>query len=85
MPYIKQEIREELKELTNIIEKYPLANAEEVNYIVTLIFNKYIKHKQVSYENFNSFVGALFCCVLEFYRRKIAPYEDIKIKDNGDV
>jgi hypothetical protein len=30
-------------------------------------------------------VGAIECCKLEFYRRVAAPYEDRKIKTNGDV
>lgn len=30
-------------------------------------------------------VGALECCKLEFYRRVAVPYEDRKIKSNGDV
>jgi hypothetical protein len=29
--------------------------------------------------------GALECCKLEFYRRVAVPYEDQKIKSNGDV
>lgn len=29
--------------------------------------------------------GALECCKLEFYRRVAVPYEDRKIKLNGDV
>lgn len=30
-------------------------------------------------------VGALRCAWDEFYARKVRPYEDIKIKENGDV
>jgi hypothetical protein len=30
-------------------------------------------------------IGALENCKMELYRRKIAPYEDIKIEENGDV
>lgn len=30
-------------------------------------------------------IGALECCKLELYRRIAAPYEDIKIGENGDV
>ncbi len=30
-------------------------------------------------------VGALVCCLLEFYRRQVAKYEDGAIKRNGDV
>jgi len=29
--------------------------------------------------------GALLCCALEFYRRKVAPYEEKCIQKNGDV
>ena len=29
--------------------------------------------------------GALLCCALEFYRRKVAPYEQSCIEKNGDV
>lgn len=31
------------------------------------------------------FMGAADLARLEFYRRLIAPYEDMKIKENGDV
>ena len=37
------------------------------------------------YENFNAMIGALECCKQEYYRRIIAPYEDKKIEENGDV
>jgi hypothetical protein len=30
-------------------------------------------------------VGAIECCKLEFYRRVAVPYEERKIKTNGDV
>jgi len=30
-------------------------------------------------------IGALEACKLEFYRRAVVPYEDKKIKENGDV
>lgn len=30
-------------------------------------------------------MGALVCTMFEFYRRKVAPYEDTKIEQNGDV
>lgn len=33
----------------------------------------------------NSGIGALEAAKLEFYRRVVAPYEDKKIFDNGDV
>ncbi|MHA2069827.1 MAG: DUF6899 family protein [Candidatus Thorarchaeota archaeon] len=30
-------------------------------------------------------IGVLICTALEFYRRVAAPYEDVKIQENGDV
>ncbi len=34
---------------------------------------------------FNAVVGALECAKLELYRRMVAPYENGKIAENGDV
>jgi hypothetical protein len=33
----------------------------------------------------NDIIGALEACKLEFYRRLVSHYEDIKIRSNGDV
>ena len=38
-----------------------------------------------NYQTMNDIMGALAGAQIEFYRRKVAPYEDTKIKDNGDV
>jgi hypothetical protein len=45
------------------------------------------KHKQkvVSYENFNAVMGALESAKQEYYRRVMVPYEEEKIKQNGDI
>lgn len=56
----------------------------DVNYIITEIIKKAIG-KNTRYERVNSVMGTLFCAALEFYRRKAAPYEDKKVKENGDV
>jgi hypothetical protein len=37
------------------------------------------------YFNYNRAIGVLECIKLEFYRRMVGPYEDIKIKEAGDV
>jgi hypothetical protein len=41
--------------------------------------------ERVGYAEINEVVGVLECCKLELYRRLAAPYEDTKIKENGDV
>lgn len=38
-----------------------------------------------SYRDYSDFIGELESAKLEIYRRQIAPYEDKKIKQNGDV
>jgi len=62
-----------------------MANAGELNFILTRILNRYIEQKGLSYSIINDLVGALEGCKLEFYRRVAVPYEDQKIIDNGDV
>ena len=57
----------------------------ELNYRFTVLINDYIQRKGESYQTYNDIIGALECCKLELYRRKIVPYEDKKIKENGDV
>lgn len=37
------------------------------------------------YKDFAEVLGALEATKQEFYRRKVAPYEDVKIEENGDV
>ena len=37
------------------------------------------------YADYAAFIGELEAAKLEIYRRQIAPYEDKKIKENGDV
>ena len=54
-----------------------------VNFVLTTIM-KQIYHQQ-SYATYNRAIGVLECIKLEFYRRMVAPYEEKKIKENGDV
>ena len=38
-----------------------------------------------SFRDFAEVLGALEATKLELYRRRVAPYEDVKCKENGDV
>jgi hypothetical protein len=56
----------------------------EVNYIISkLVWELF--DSAPSYHHGNELVGALECAKQEFYRRKMAPYEEQKIAENGDV
>lgn len=85
MPYIKQERRTPLiKSITGSVVSLP-ETAGELNFVLTVILQDYVTKHGVGYQTFNDIMGALEGAKLEFYRRKVAPYEDIKIKENGDV
>jgi len=57
----------------------------ELNYKFTMLAKDWIEGSTETYQAYNDVIGALECCKLELYRRKIALYEDKKIKENGDV
>lgn len=82
MPYIKKKDVERLE--TN--REYPvLTTAGELNYYITTLVDTYLSDNGLKYQTINDIVGALEGAKLEFYRRVVAPYENMKIKDNGDV
>jgi hypothetical protein len=60
--------------------------AGELNYAITRIVDRYLTDKGgIRYTHLNEVVGALECAKLELYRRLAAPYEDVKMRDSGDV
>lgn len=87
MPYIKSENRKKyekvLRELVDIMKTLPPEEVDgELNYVVTKILKDVYP---LRYFHINKAVGVLECIKLEFYRRVAAPYEDLKIKESGDV
>ncbi|MBI5222035.1 MAG: hypothetical protein HY980_00875 [Candidatus Magasanikbacteria bacterium] len=85
MPYEKQEYRDPLdphiKALAETINRDHRAG--QLNYAITKLLLA-IKGEG-RYKDYNELIGALKCCKLEFYRRAIAPYEDGKVRENGDA
>ena len=85
MPYIEQNRRDildsDIKALISIMKSNPIDG--ELNYIITRIVDA--AHGEGGYARYNRAMGVLDCVSREFYRRKVAPYEDKKIKENGDV
>ncbi len=81
MPYIKREDRKRFDE--NLFNLFPTTPGE-LNFVITQIILGYAE-LQTSYQKINDVIGVLECAKLEFYRRFAAPYEDEKIKQNGDV
>lgn len=82
MPYIKKEDRFEIDERLRLPA---IRTAGELNYLLTTIAHEYWRDNGQNYQAFNDIIGAFEGCKLELYRRKVAPYEDKKIGENGDV
>lgn len=79
MPYIIQERRDA------ILAGAKPRDAGELNFAISVLVDNYLKDKGIKYEHLNEVIGAMDCAKLELYRRVAAPYEDEKIKQNGDV
>ncbi|RJS75903.1 hypothetical protein CW712_03325 [Candidatus Bathyarchaeota archaeon] len=87
MPYIKPERRKKytkvLEDLISILKSLPPEEVDgELNYVVTKILKEVYP---LRYYHINKAIGVLECIKQEFYRRVAAPYEDLKIKESGDV
>ncbi len=93
MPYIKPEKRAELSFLTIQMKKImpAVSTPGDLNYLITELClaytaaNKKGDSYSPNYALINEVIGAMECAKLEFYRRLAAPYEDVKIAENGDV
>lgn len=80
MPYVLQKIRDEL----SLIGELSVNDAGELNYCITTLIVNYLGMVP-KYADFNEAIGVLECAKLELYRRMVAPYEDTKCAENGDV
>jgi hypothetical protein len=88
MPYITSDARQRLSDVTGENLNFGVSspdNAGELNYVFTCIALRYLNEKGKKYQHINDIIGALEGCKLELYRRVAAPYEDTKIRENGDV
>ena len=59
----------------------------ELTYLLFTECLKYLHREGVreSFAHYAEVLGALEATKLELYRRHVAPYEDKKLKENGDV
>lgn len=84
MPYIAQEKREVFGEYLYGIGNN-INSPGDLNYCFTVLMKLYLKKFGKSYTSLNDCVGICESAKLEFYRREVEPYENIKIDINGDV
>jgi hypothetical protein len=88
MPYIKTERRIDLLEikLKDLIAKpwRYLEGAGDLTFILSSIVTQAFRQNK-KYETAAMLLGTLSAVSQELYRREIAPYENGKIIENGDI
>ncbi len=88
MPYIPKDTRNTLdpniQSLLEIMSALPLDKQDgALNYVITSLLHSL--YQPENYFTYNRSMGVLASAQAEWYRHRIAPYEDQKIAENGDV
>ena len=78
-PYIPQNRRREIDD-----ESSTPGNTGELTYALYRACLDYLPTSP-RFADYSEVIAALECAKLEFYRRHLAPYEDTKIDESGDV
>ena len=79
MPYVNKFAKELLD------TGYPPQTPGELTYVIYRTCLNYFDKGKFNFIAIATVMGCLVCAMLELYRRKVAPYEQEKIKENGDV
>ena len=86
MPYVDKELRDEVDyHLDGVLDDLvALDNIGLLNYAITRLCVGYLP-KNAGYKSLNEVLGVLDAAAREYYRRVVAPYEQKKCTENGDV
>ncbi len=79
MPYINAGIRESLDGGRKATQP------GELNYQISKLCSEYLGMTGISYTHLNAVIGVLESAKMEIYRRIVAPYEEIKRGEHGEV
>ena len=83
MPYIKLDLRENFDIDIDTIAGQ-IQNSGDLTYVIYKLLLKTLP-KKYNYANLAHNMGVISCVKEEFYRKIVAPYEELKIKENGDI
>jgi hypothetical protein len=81
VPYI---LTTERFDMDQKLDAVPVDGPGALAYAVTRLCQRHLNGR-LKFANLALVVGVLVCVTLELYRRVIAPYEDTKRAENGDV
>ena len=82
MPYVTQDVRRRLASILEEMKKCEVKPNGELNYIC---FAYGVRTVNPSYNNWKAYISELQFCADELKRRYLDPYENEKIKENGDI
>jgi len=88
LPYINPEDRRHYEEglnfITNLLSQRQFAQGD-LTYIIYRLLIHAEAYRGTRYSSLSVVRASALDAALEFYRRRIAPYEDEKIRLNGDI
>lgn len=82
MPYLREQQARDDMDAGNL---RPPANGAELNYSICRLIDQFLIAKGRTYATLAEVDAALSLSQFEFRRRIVAPYENIKKRENGDV
>lgn len=88
MPYIRSDRRPNIDNKVSALAKTLEELGDEkgdLNYAITRLIIEHIKRVGICYNTMSDITGVLNDVKSEFERRVVAPYEDLKCIQNGDV
>jgi len=94
MPYIDKDKRSSIyREMGwdagepdyNHIDIEEITCAGDIQYAIAIIIKAYMRRHGLNYQNCNDVMGALAGAQQEFYRKTVAPYEEMKEEINGPI
>ena len=90
MPYVTPDRRELLvqfdaKNHRFVVNTLDITSPEDLAFVFYRLCQLYVIRNGRKFETLNGIVGVLETTKGEFSRRILAPYEDRKMRENGDV
>ena len=82
MPYIKRQKRPAMDPIVDLMKELNMQIDGDLNYVLFAFCKRHIK---LGYNNLKNYCGELRQCATEIERKILGPYEDFKIKANGDI
>lgn len=88
MPYITKSKREYLQNMgadpEQLANLFSYEEIGDLNFFISKLI-KVLFNRKPSYKAANNIIGVLECIKQEFYRTSVAPYEELKIIENGNI